>query len=108
MTSFFNGVEDKNVHVGVYTGRSAARALNRESVYSLQLVSSQPDTLVVSYILLLVFLQLESEGTNDWVDGRAARLIFQNCRWSEKIHVDGFVMIGTSDDDDDDGCIVVQ
>ena len=27
---------------------------------------------------LLTFLQLEGEGTNDWVDGRAARLIFQN------------------------------
>lgn len=27
---------------------------------------------------LMTFLQLEGEGTNDWVDGRATRLIFQN------------------------------
>lgn len=27
---------------------------------------------------LMTFLRLEGEGTNDWVDGRAARLVFQN------------------------------
>ena len=49
VTWFFHGVEDKNVHVGVYAGRPAARALNWENSYSPQLVSSQPDALVVQF-----------------------------------------------------------